>query len=221
MEQIQKFFQSETPVRWVFNGDSITQGALHTYGHRDYTELFSERVRFTMGRGSDLVIKSAVSNNTTRHLLETFEHRVAAVRPHVVFYMIGMNDCFPKVGISVDEYERNLDLLGRKTEEIGAVPVFQTHNPLAAPSAEQQALRASLPEYLQAVRNVAKTGNWLLIDHYEFWQQHEAHWFSWMNNFAHPNAYGHIVFYRCLIETLGIVNPPGEQEHFFVPGLSG
>ena len=32
------------PVRWLFAGDSITQGARHTRGHRDYTQLFKERV---------------------------------------------------------------------------------------------------------------------------------------------------------------------------------
>lgn len=36
---------SGPPVTWVFLGDSITQGVVHTHGHRGYVEHFAERVR--------------------------------------------------------------------------------------------------------------------------------------------------------------------------------
>jgi hypothetical protein len=61
MEKIKALIGGREPVRWVFSGDSITHGALHTFGLRDYTELFSERVRFEMGRGLDVVMKTAIS----------------------------------------------------------------------------------------------------------------------------------------------------------------
>ena len=44
METIRRLLSRDAPVKWLFTGDSITHGALHTIGWRDYTELFSERV---------------------------------------------------------------------------------------------------------------------------------------------------------------------------------
>lgn len=220
MERVKKFFASETPVRWLFNGDSITHGAKHTHGYRDYSELFAERVRHELGRTGDLVIKSAISGNTTRDLLNTFEHRVEAVKPHVVFYMIGMNDCNPAKEVSLTEYGMNLDLLGQKTEKIGAIPVFQTCNPLIAATASAQQVRATLPDYIQTLRNVAASRNWPLIDHWEFWMRQDVGLiYSWMNDNIHPNAYGHLAFYRYLIETLGVDTPAGAQQRLYVPGL--
>ena len=56
------------PLRWVFTGDSITHGAVHTYGWRDYTELFSERLRYEMGRRRDMVIKTGISGWTINRI---------------------------------------------------------------------------------------------------------------------------------------------------------
>lgn len=220
MQRITNFLRTDTPVRWLFNGDSITHGAKHTYGHRDYTELFGERVRYLLARKDDLVIKSAISGNTTRHLLDTFEHRVAVLQPHVVFYMIGMNDCSPANQVSVEEYEQNIDLLGQKTEKIGAIPVFQTCNPIVSPGVDQQPRAARLEEYLEALRQKAASRHWLLIDHYQFWKRQEpAVLFGWMNDAVHPNAYGHLAFYRYLNQCLGMVEPTSPHENLFVPGL--
>ena len=48
MQAIQKLIRSAEPVKWLFYGDSITHGAVHTFGARDYTEHFTERVRFEL-----------------------------------------------------------------------------------------------------------------------------------------------------------------------------
>jgi len=37
MLQARSFLGSDKPAVWLFVGDSITQGALHTFGLRDYT----------------------------------------------------------------------------------------------------------------------------------------------------------------------------------------
>ena len=55
MEQVKELLRGEYPVKWLFYGDSITHGALHTFGWRDYTELFAERLRFELGRTMDTV----------------------------------------------------------------------------------------------------------------------------------------------------------------------
>ncbi len=64
LEQIKKRMQSSVPMKWLFTGDSITHGALHTWGYRDYTEHFSERLRYEIGRPRDIVIKTGISGWT-------------------------------------------------------------------------------------------------------------------------------------------------------------
>ena len=61
MQRIHKLLSSPKPLKWLFYGDSITHGAFHTFGARDYTELFSERIRGEMTRAQDIVIKTALS----------------------------------------------------------------------------------------------------------------------------------------------------------------
>src|SRR5437763_63070 len=102
MDRVTHRFTAQQPTKWLFNGDSITHGALHTFGWRDYVELFHERLRFELARGMDVVINTAISGDSTRGLLETFDWRVAQFRPDVVFLMIGMNDCSTSRAIGVE-----------------------------------------------------------------------------------------------------------------------
>src|SRR5690606_24334953 len=66
---LKSYLESPEPLRWVFTGDSITQGAKHTHGMRAYPEIFAERIRWELGRVRDVVLNTAVSGNTTADLL--------------------------------------------------------------------------------------------------------------------------------------------------------
>ena len=61
MNEIADLLRRDQPMKWLFAGDSITHGALHTLGWRDFTELFSERVRWELKRTRDFVIKTGIS----------------------------------------------------------------------------------------------------------------------------------------------------------------
>ena len=69
MNQVKPYFAAEKPVKWLFAGDSITHGALHTFGQRDYAQLFNERVRYEMGRPQDVVLPNAFGHLAFAHLL--------------------------------------------------------------------------------------------------------------------------------------------------------
>ena len=107
MEKIKKMLSSEVPIRWVFSGDSITHGAFHTFGERDYTELFSERIRFDMHRSLDVIIKTAISGTDTSSPLNNFNTLIGQFTPHVVFLMFGMNDCSAEA-LPPEKFEQNL-----------------------------------------------------------------------------------------------------------------
>lgn len=66
MDRIKQLLKQDKPVKWLFTGDSITHGASHTFGWRDYVQVFEERARYELGRVSDVVIRTGISGWTTR-----------------------------------------------------------------------------------------------------------------------------------------------------------
>ena len=215
MKRIKEFFGQETPRKWLFYGDSITHGALHTYGHRDYVELFAERVRFEMGRVSDLVITSAISGDNTRGLLSGFEWRVAQFKPDAVFVMIGMNDCSEGNDISLAEFRENLDRLTGMIGDLCSIPVLQTTCPILPNLAPDRS--PYFDGFMDAIREVAVDRDVPLIDHTRFWLEHSDSHFYWMSNEFHPNHHGHLAFAKLIYEELGIWDPASASCRFFLP----
>lgn len=96
MQRLQAILKHPQPQTWLFCGASVTHGALHTHGYRDYSQIFNERLRFELGRHMDVVINTGVSGNTTAHILQSFERRIASFNQQVVSLMIGLNDINPE-----------------------------------------------------------------------------------------------------------------------------
>jgi lysophospholipase L1-like esterase len=207
--------RSEEPVKWLFYGDSITHGALHTYGHRDYVELFAERVRCELGRPMDIVINSAISGDKTRGLLEGFDWRVTQFKPDVVFIMIGMNDCSDTNDISIEEFERNLMTLAEKIEQLGSLAVIQTTCPILPNQSPDRS--PYFDSFMDANRRVAEAKGLPLIDHTKVWKENVEKFFMWMNNEFHPNEYGHRVFAKSIFEALDIYDETSCTCRLFLP----
>lgn len=215
MERIRQLLRADEPVKWLFYGDSITHGALHTFGWRDYVELFAERVRFEMARATDVVINTAISGDNTRGLLGGFDWRVKQFEPHVAFIMIGMNDSTDTNDISLAEFEANLYELVERLGALGTMPVLQTTCPIlpgAAPDREPH-----LPKYMDAIRDVAASRELPLIDHTAHWLEHPDSSDYWMSRDVHPNEFGHRVFARLLFGELDIDDPQSPTCQLFIP----
>ena len=202
MNRVKKLFSDPKPRTWVFYGDSITHGALHTFGGRDYVEHFSERVRSELGRVQDVVINTAISGDNTRGLLHSFDWRVGRFDPDVVFIMVGMNDCGEGNPIDLAEFERNLLELCVRIDKLDAAPVLQTTCPIIPGAAPDR--YPHFPKYMDVIRKVADEGGWPLIDHTAEWDSKSDKLFYKMSNAFHPNAMGHIAFAHTLFKELGI-----------------
>lgn len=210
MDRIKQLLDGEAPLRWLFYGDSITHGAAHTLGWRDYTQHFHEWVRYERGRYLDVVINTAISGNTTRELLKDFEWRAAQFRPHVAFVMVGMNDCEESRALSPAEFGLNMHRLCDEFAKLETIPVLQTTCPIhwELPGGR---VRIKLREYMEAVRQIAKERELPLIDHFDHWERQfkekplRAH--GWMNDAIHPGATGHSAFAEFLISQCGELNP--------------
>jgi lysophospholipase L1-like esterase len=212
MQRVIDLLRSPDPVKWLFYGDSITHGALHTFGFRDYTELFRERIRYELARAGDIVINTAYSGDTTHQLLAGFEWRVAQFEPQVVFIMIGTNDCSIGRQISREEFRVNLIALCRAIGELPGLPVLQTTCPILPGTSPER--EPNFDAYMEIIREVAAQEKLPLIDHTRYWreaiqQQPHLHYF-WMSDGFHPNYHGHRVFAELLFKELGIFDMTSE-----------
>lgn len=195
--------QADEPIVWNFLGDSITHGALHTWGRRDYVELFDERVRWQLRRSDDVVINAAYSGFSVPYLTAQLDRRCLRFRPDVVCLMLGTNDAGNGTD-GVAAFERGYQaIIARIQAESGARVLLQTPNPLDWPHAQS---RASLPDYVAAIRRLAAALALPLCDHYAAWEDYAArigacHYL--LNDPLHPNADGHLFMANTLLTCLG------------------
>ena len=197
MERIKTLLERQESVRWLFYGDSITHGAKHTNGMRDFSEHFRERLLWEMQRRSDLVLNSAFSGFTCMDLLNDFEFRAAAFKPHAAFVMIGCND---SVARTLDEFEAQLNELADKFAAIDCQVVLQTPLPVLCDLNEQ---RLRVPEFAEKVRKVAAERNLPLIDQFKAWSECPAVFYLHADA-LHPNGLGHIKIAHDIFKAMGI-----------------
>ncbi|MEU8710400.1 GDSL-type esterase/lipase family protein [Streptomyces sp. NPDC048565] len=191
--RISTILNSNTPATWLFTGDSITHGALHTNGWRSYPEHWTERVRWELGtpKNRDFVIDSGVSGATSADLVSSFAERVSAFSPKVVSIMIGTNDIATS-GLGLDAYRANLvSLVGSVRALPGSpVPVLQAPNPV---DPAKWPGRVELSGYATAMGEVAAQQNVVFVDHYDDWLTGNGGQvpLTLLNDGLHPNERGH------------------------------
>lgn len=211
MNRVRALLQSVEPVQWLFYGDSITQGSRYTNGHRNFSELFSERVRFELQRKDDLVVNTATSGSSTIHLLERFDRHVKTFSPRVVFLMIGMNDCNPGRGVSLDRFRSNLSTLTERIQKLPSLPVLQTTCPILPGTSPER--EPHFDAYMDAVRDIAGMKSLPLIDHAAHWKRRFADepglHSLWMNAY-HPTYRGHRALAELIFRELGVFDPQSD-----------
>jgi lysophospholipase L1-like esterase len=219
MERIQRLLQRTEPVKWLFTGDSITHGAAHTLGWRDYTELFSERVRFELQRPRDFVLKTGISGWTIQRIANDLDWNVLQFHPDCVSIMVGMNDCKDGPEGLTRFQETYLRTIARIRSECDAEILLHTPNWILATDGEVR-LR-NLPAYVEAIRQIAREVDAPLIDHFAIWAQAEPSgaMHHWIAHGCHPNEYGHRAFARAIFRALGIWDDRSWTCQLNVPGM--
>ena len=206
------------PWIWVFYGDSITHGAVHTHGWRSFPEIFQERIRTELERNLDTVINSGNSGQATDSLVkeEQFELQVRRHHPNVVFILAGMNDA--RGGVSEQQFRTNLEKLIAMVRGAGAIPVLQTCNTIelwkspdgSPPNAYYQGYIDrfnNLPRYMEIVRETARRHDVILIDHFRHWNAKAADpevLHEWLGETIHPGPRGHLEMAELIFRKLGI-----------------
>jgi lysophospholipase L1-like esterase len=214
---IKELLARKEPVAWVFTGDSITHGALHTRGWRSYPEHFAERVRWELKRMRDIVINTGVSGDRTQGLLADLDWRVLHLKPGVVSVMLGMNDSsYGPVGREI--FRKELTAITTKIMATGAIPILNTPNTVYAKNAPTQ---ADLAAYAQIVRDVALGTRAVLVDHFAHWEKtkpDQESLLKWLEDQSiHPGVYGHRELARLIFRELGVFDEDSPTCQLEVP----
>lgn len=180
---------------WVFIGNSVTQGAMHTHGGRSYEEHISEIIRWEYKRGmgdrkGDLFINAAESGEGTEAFFKREEWQLRQFKADVVFIYLGN-----KVR-TVEDYRNHLTTIVQHIRAKGAIPVLEV--PCPSPSQTRS---------YDSVRAVADQQKCLLVDHRSYWEEltgSDADKPEWKNNAMHPNEIGHLVMAHAIVKELGI-----------------
>lgn len=216
-KDLKALLKGSEPVVWVFTGDSITHGALHTFGHRSYVEHFAERVRWELRRMTDIVINTGISGDTMTGILNRDEWRIFQFKPKVVSLKIGMNDC-RNGEAGRGAFKDSLEKLAEKTKQRQAILLLNTPNLIHYPNAKE---RAGLQGYVETIREFADKHKLPLVDHYAHWQKEigaESRLQMLLNDGSiHPNAYGHLVLAKKIFEDLAIFDAKSSVCRSFVP----
>jgi lysophospholipase L1-like esterase len=192
------------PVTWLFTGDSITHGAMHTKGWRCFSEIFAEHVRYEMKRLSDVVINTGISGDTTAGIVTALDWRVSRFQPDVTFIMFGMNDSV--VGPDLATYEANLRKLVAEARKNGGIAVLMRVNP-CLPGSGQEKRHVKLEAYMDAVAKIAADEKLILVDHWADWRKDPKSIAPMMNDAVHPNALGHQEMAIRIMQAVGLNNP--------------
>ncbi len=206
-QKIAQLLSSSTPIKWVFTGNSITQGAKHTHGLRAYPEIFAERVRFEMNRSRDIVVNTAISGHTIKSILDDFNWRVAKLNPHVVFLMIGTNDAATGNQTSVPQFVDRIQTFITQVRAMGAVPILLSPTSIITDLALE---RSNLELYVEAMRDVAEEKEVIFVDNWSIWDTEMETKYNGkvyqqlLNDPLHPNGLGHKEIAISLFKALNI-----------------
>lgn len=214
---LKKLIGEKKPITWVFTGDSITHGALHTFGFRSYVEHFAERIRWEMRRMNDFVINTGISGDTLKGILANADRRIFQFRPQVISLNIGMNDCREgEKGKAA--FRQSLENLIEKVEKQKSILLLHTPNLIDFVKSEE---RRPLPEYVDILCEIGTEHKLPLVNHYRYWIGETANSSRlqfWLNDGAiHPNNFGHIVMAHKIFHDLGIFDPSSPTCKFFIP----
>lgn len=191
----------QKPMLWLFVGDSITHGAMHTAGYRSYPEHWQEIMKWEPRTGNfrrtdDIIVNSAVSSETAAGFLQHADWRLKPFKAQVVFINFGINDAGK---VDAAHFRADLTQIIKLVRSMKAIPVLQ----VPTPTLDRKSNRA---EFAQAVRDVAAKEKVLLVDHLSYWNEvsgSDECPKEWMNNAVHPNYKGHRLMARAIAYELG------------------
>lgn len=217
---IKKLVESnkERPLRWLFVGDSITHGALHTHGYDSFPQLFEKFIRDEKGRVNDVVINTGVSGAKAKDQFDHYQARFETYKnlADVVFIMFGTNDSGNDV--TLDAFRSYLRKMIADIKAVGAIPVLRVPNTWQDDLGNRN---ERLDPYVPVIEECAKEAQIVLIHHYDQWMKAASHnpslvkrggWIAEGDGSGiHPGALGQLSMFHTAIQCLDLWDEESEM----------
>ncbi len=202
-KKLQAAFRNfKQPLFWLFLGDSITHGCLHTKGARNFVEHFNEFVRWDVGiskRKDDLILNAGASGESVAGMMKQVNWKLKPYPANVVFINFATNDA--RKGHDIKQYERDLFKLVQMVRAKQAIPILMVPNAMSPHHADDL-------KFHDVIRKVADEKQCLLIDHAGRWQELSKDKpglvKQLLTDAVHPNAKGQLLMAKTIIYSLGL-----------------
>lgn len=197
----------------VFAGDSTTDAdkVMTPDGlGNGYVRLVRDALYAFRPQENFRIVNAGVSGNTSAHLLARWEQDVMAVKPDVVFCMIGINDVWRHFDnldpldhrITEEEYAKNLAKICEKTKGVRAfflMPPYYLERNLS------DEMRFMTERYAEQMRKVAAHYHLPLVelqpDFDAYMRGRSGQSISWDR--VHPGSVGSMIIARRIMKELG------------------
>lgn len=204
-EESGKLILKEKPMQWLFIGDSITHGALHTRGADSLPQLWEKYLKEGLDRMDDIVVNTAVSGAMAKDFLERIDIRyLPYAAADVVIAMFGTNDCCDPDTEPEMFYERMLQI-AELVHANNSQFVIRTPQPVK-PEAGERA--ETMKAFVTAARRAAQMSGAILVDHdrnfSKLLKENPAGYDACMSDAIHPNAQGQYRMFREMAYGVGL-----------------
>ncbi|RYG32766.1 GDSL family lipase [bacterium] len=201
--------------RLLFIGDSITDcGRARPLGEagglgNGYVSLIDAHLTVNTPDRRIRVLNTGTGGDTVRSLSARWQSDAIDLRPDVLAVMIGINDVWrqfdspnPDAGVPLPEYEDTLNHLLEQAR--GGVRSVILATPFYIESNRDDAMRATMDRYSDAVRRVAEKNGFHLVDTQAAFDaitsSRYAASLAWDR--VHPNLAGHLAIARAFLGAL-------------------
>ncbi|WP_235905027.1 GDSL-type esterase/lipase family protein [Actinomyces marmotae] len=207
------------PLTWLFMGDSITHGALHTKGYDAVPQVAEKYVHEVLGRKDDVVVNTAVSGADTAETLAQIGPRLDNYPADVVSLMIGTNDS-ASAATPPETYRKNLRTIIERIRAKNPDAVIILRTPTPGSRSER------VKPYVAIMKQLgAEDDGLIVVDQFTRWQE-SAERYPWlisdpadankvdqilMGNNLHPGFNGQRYMARLFLSALGLWAPDNEQ----------
>ncbi|NEB80872.1 SGNH/GDSL hydrolase family protein [Streptomyces sp. SID14478] len=177
------------------------QSVLCTQGARGWGEHLHERLRWQLGRHTDVVVNTGVSGWSAPDVLREQDWVSGRFRPDVLSVSLGTNDCLAgDAGLPAFR-----EAMRKFVEGAGSRTQVVLHTPVLVSFAERER-RAAMPAYRQAVRELAAESGALPVDHEAHRRAHHqaADPIGWLDDPAPPNAAGQLQMAQVALRAMGL-----------------
>lgn len=202
-KKLHEKLNSNSPVNFLFTGDSITQGVLHTNALTPFAENFSYYLRQISPnkRQEDIVINTGISGATSGNLVTYKNEMIISKKADVVFISIGMNDAVLNPTTN-EQYMEDIRVLVAAARDNGAIPVLMTQN-----SQFDKTNKKKLYEYFLLLWEYAQEEKIIFVDINRAFRYPNGDFIpqiDGMNDAVHPDFAGHVLIAQIILTSLGL-----------------